>query len=260
MSFENFEKIIKSNLDYLKKYNTSVTPYSRGEPLLHPQFWKCCTLLNKNDIKIGHISTNLSLPINVQNFIQHPIERIMVNIGGITKEVHEKCMVNSNFDLVTANLKELWAAGIPVQVKMNPTRYNIHQRADLPAFVESLGGNLECIQYYTTYFPNPDHTTREEKRFFLDTVFLEGHDDLFRFSVTDDDAISQTQKICPAAYMTDIVFANGNYGVCCHDDYEESIVGNAFITTIEAIRSSDLYVKTYARGLKRQLANCKYCS
>ncbi len=260
MPFENFKKIVEDNLDYLKARNTRVTPYSRGEPLLHPQFWECCALLNKHGIAIGHISTNLSLNISIQDFVRHPIERIMVNIGGITKEVHEKCMVHSDFDLVTANLKALWTAGIPVQIKMNPTRHNIHQRDDLPAFVESLGGKPVFIQHYTTYFPNPDHTTQEEKRFFLDTVFLEGHEDLFRFSVTDNGAISQAQRTCPAGYMTDIIFSNGNYGICCHDDYEESIVGNAFTATIETIRNSGAYRKTYERGLKRQLPNCKYCS
>lgn len=259
MPYEKFKQFIETNLDYLHARRTQITPYHRGEPLLHPRFWDCCKLMLDNGIVIRHISSNLSLKINVDDFLAHPIQYIVANLGGVTKKVHEKCMRNSHFELVISNLRDLWAAKIPVHVKINPTKLNMHQLDKLPDLVRHLGGKQEYIIPYTTYFPYPDHCTEEEKKFFLENVYDPDRQEFFRFYNLDD-SIFQKQKICSPDYMVDTVFVNGNYGICCHDNYEQSITGNIFDSSLEEIRSSDLFKSTYYKGLKRQLENCKYCA
>lgn len=260
MPLEKFNTLIEKNVAYLRKHNTQIIPYSRGEPLIYPHFWDCCAIMRENNLVVNSICTNLSLKISVDDFLRHPIGSIVVNLGGTTKEVHEKCMIHSNFDLVTRNLRDLWAAGIPVKVKINPTRFNIHQLESLPEFAMTLGGKAEYALRYTTLFPHPDDLTEEERKFFLENVYCPGQDEHFRFTMSNDGSdVLQSRRDCPAHFMTDTIFANGNYTICCHDHHEQSIVDNVFETTIEELRSSEQYRTTYFRGLKRELVNCRYC-
>lgn len=259
MPYEKLKEFIEKNIDYLHERGTDITPYHRGEPLLHPRFWDCCELMASHGLTIRHISSNLSLKINVDDFLAHPIRFIVANLGGTTKKVHEKCMRNSNFELVISNLRDLWAAKIPVRVKINPTRLNMHQLDKLPELVRYLGGKPEYVFPYTTYFPYPDECTEEEKAFFFENVYDPEKPEQFRFRMADD-AICQKIDTCSPDYMVDTVFVNGNYGICCHDNYEKSITGNVFTSTLAEIRSSDLYKATYYKGLNRRLHNCAYCA
>ena len=261
MPFERFVRFIEINGDYLRRNNTAVTPFSRGEPLIYPHFWQCCSIMRENGLALDSIATNLSMKISVDDFLANPFNYIVVNLGGVTREVHEGVMINSNFKLVTRNLRELWAAGIPVRVKINPCRANIHQLPLLPDFVERLGGRREYAERYQTLFPHPDDMTEEEKNFFLNTVYSPEHKQFFRFSLEDGSGgLVQTRADCPVYLMVDTIFSNGNYTICCHDHHERCIVGNAFETPLEELRASGAYKNTYWRGLKRELAICRHCA
>lgn len=260
MPFDRFARFMEQNGEYLRRNKTAITPFSRGEPLIHPRFWDCCAIMRENGLALDSIATNLSMKISVDDFLANPIDYIVVNLGGVTREVHEAVMINSNFKLVVKNLRELWSAGVPVRVKINPCRANIHQLALLPSFVERLGGKREYVERYTTYFPHPDDITEEERDFFLANVYSPEHKHLFRFIMDSAGEVIQTRKDCPANLMVDTVFANGNYAICCHDHHEQSIVGNVFETPLEELRASEPYRNTYWRGLKRELVNCRYCA
>ena len=259
MEFAQFRRFVAINADYLRRCGTRITPFSRGEPLLYPRFWECCAILRKEGLAIGSMATNLSVRIRVRDFLENPIDYIVVNLGGTTKEVHESVMLHSRFELVVENLRKLWAAGVPVHVKINPARPNIPQLAELPQFVEYLGGKPEYAQEYTTMLPHPDDASPEEIRYFMTHVYDPEHPELFRFAVRDG-ALVVADRGCPAGLMVDTIFADGGLSVCCHDHHQQSVVGNAFDVPLEELRSSPRYRGTYLKGLRRRLRNCRFCA
>lgn len=259
MDFRQFQQFVDVNASYLRRCGTKITPFSRGEPLLYPYFWKCCAILRNNGLTIASIATNLSVHISVADFLDNPIEYIVVNLGGTTKEVHEKNMLHSSFELVTRNLKALWAAGVPVHVKINPTRLNIFQIPDLPRLVESLGGKPEYVDRYTTMLPHPDEASGEELRYFMERVYDSQRPEHFRFVVRDGEILIPARE-CPRGLMVDTIFADGNLSICCHDHHQQAVVGNAFEKPLEVLRISPQYRLAYARGLQRKLPCCRFCA
>lgn len=259
MDFSAFMQFVHVNAAYLRRCGTKVTPFSRGEPLLYPHFWECCSVLRQQGIALGSIATNLSMHIDVADFLNNPIEYIVVNLGGTTKEIHEKVMLHSSFELVTENLKRLWAAGIPVHVKINPTRLNIHQLDDLPRLVKSLGGKASYVDKYTTMLPHPEIASAEELRYFLDRVYDPSYPHLFRFHLREN-KLMLPQKGCPPALMVDTIFADGGLSVCCHDHHQQAVVGNTFEEPLESLRASPRYRETYFKGLRRMLPCCQCCA
>ena len=260
MSVEEFRGIIERNKDYLKEQNYVVEPYFRGEPLIHPDFWEFCEILQQNEIPNGGINSNLSMEIDVNQFKKYNIS-ILVNIGGVTKEVHERVMRHSNFELVTNNLRTLWSNGIPVMVKMNPTKKNYHQLQDLPKFVEKLGGRPSCILDYTTCSPIPYAMSEEETNIFFGDVVCDEIRDKLRFTYDEskrDKAIKTKVKSCD--FQFDTILFNGQFTMCCHDQLGEINLGNAFVTPIKEIVESDAYRRVKEEGRNFRLKICKECN
>lgn len=261
MKLENFNYIINNNIDYIKKNDIIIEPYFRGEPLLHPNFWEICDILKNNSIPNGGINTNLSLNIEVEKFLEYQMSTILVNIGGTTKEIHEQVMRGSDFDLVCSNLRKLWKLGINARIKMNPIKLNIHQLCDLPRFVTSLGGKAEFIVPYTTCYPIPQTATQEELVFFFENVVSEDVNSHLRFTYDlskADKGIKTKKSGCN--FLMDIIFFDGQFSVCCHDQLQYLNVGNVFENTIDEIRSSKKYIDAVEKAKKCEYFICKECN
>lgn len=260
MKLEEFEQIIRRNASYLKKNNIWVEPYFRGEPLLHPQFFEILDVLKYYHIGNGGINTNLSVKVDISRFRDYEMG-ILVNIGGTTKEVHEKVMVNSDFDLVVANLKKMFDLGIPVQVKMNPTKMNIHQLKELPRFLQNLGGNENNIVPYTTCYPIPAVATSEEIDIFFDNVVSRDVDPYLRFSYDlskPNKAIKTKNPGCN--FLQDMIFFDGQFSICCHDQLALINVGNVFRMSIEQIHKSEKYHNALKIAKRCGFSFCKECN
>ena len=260
MTLESFEKIIKTNKDYLIENYNGVEPYFRGEPLLHPQFWDLCEVLRKNGINNGGINSNLSMKIDYQKFLDYELN-VLVNLGGITKEIHESVMKQSNFDLVISNLKMLYKYGAKVSVKMNPTKINYHQQKDLPDFIESLGGKRDSILSYKTCYPIPFEATIQELNYFFEQIVSSEINDLLRFTYNVSDPYYAIKTKTPGCnFLMDVIFFDGQFSICCHDQLQKVNVGNVFDTPIEKIKSSDSYKEAVAIAKKCGYDFCKECN
>ncbi len=260
MPLEKFKYIIEKNASYLKKNNYSVEPFFRGEPLLHKNLWEILDTLKEHGIRNQGINTNLSVDLEVERFADYDM-RIIVNLGGTTKEVHEKVMARSDFDLVLSNLKRLWAVGIETEVKINPTKLNYHQLELLPEFLEKHGGKREVLKTYTTAFPIPSTASQKEIDTFFETVVCDEVDEYLRFTYDKskkDKSIKTKKKQCN--YLTDTVFYDGQFTICCHDQLQKINVGNLFESSLEEIRSSKKYKDSVKMAKRRQFEICHECN
>jgi hypothetical protein len=259
MPVDFFEKIIKDNASFIKTRYGSVAPYFRGEPLIHPGFWDMCDILENYEISNSGIHSNFSMKIDFDRWVKNRHMCVVANIGGVTKEIHEKVMLNSNFDLVADNIKTAFALRLPLGVKMNSTKLNYAHNEILPDFVRSLGGAGESdIVSYTTTCPVPMRCTKEELKYFFDNVFSDGIDDKLRFKLDDDGAIIVKTNDCN--HRSDAVYADGKMTICCQDQYGDLVVGDLKQNMLHEIVESELYKNTVDSGMKKCLSMCEYCA
>lgn len=260
MKLEQFAGIIKDNKEFIRETYNAVEPYFRGEPLLHKNIWEIFAILKSNNIKNGGINTNLSVNIDAEKFLEFDCP-ILVNIGGINREVHESVMRGSSFDLVTTNLQKMFKLKIPLTVKMNPVKTNIHQIKDLPRFIESLGGKKENIMPYTTCYPLPATATAEEIDTFFKEVVSDEVDPYLRFTYDlkrPNKAIKTKKKGCN--FLNDTIFFDGQFSICCHDQLQMINLGNVFEKTIKDIRESKEYLYAVEKAKRCEFPFCKECN
>ena len=81
------EKDVEGLLDSLRRYGTRQVLMSGGEALLNPNFFRLCTLLKKEDIRITLLSTGLALGRHVDNILEW-IDDIIVSLDG-DEELHD---------------------------------------------------------------------------------------------------------------------------------------------------------------------------
>lgn len=263
MSFDSYKKIIDMNIDFFQKGNWHIEPFFKGEALLNPQLFEMLDYTVERKIKLTpRFDTNLSVRFDIAKFMRFPWQKICVNIGGVTKEVHEKVMKNTDFTLVVKNLKKMLKINRDiVYIKMNATKYNIHQYDMLKEFFEGLGGKRENIRYYNTGFNLSVLATPKEKRYFFDNVVSEKVKPYLRFEyhLTKQDYVIQP-KNPGCRYLIICITVDGRVTLCCHDLIGAINVGNAFRIPLRVILDSKLYRETKEKCINQEFCFCKECN
>jgi sulfatase maturation enzyme AslB (radical SAM superfamily) len=258
MPINFFQKIVEKNHDFINTNYSGVAPYFRGEPLIHPEFWKFCEILKNYKIRNLGVNSNFNMKINFERWIKNCHVPILVNIGGITKETHESVMLRSNYELVIDNLKKAFSLGLPVSVKMNVTRRNFSQHPMLSDFICSLGGSRSAVIDYTTTCPVPLKCTEGELKYFFDHVYSDRIDEKLRFYLDQNGEIITKSKSCN--HRSDAIYVDGKMTICCQDQYGELCVGDVNKQTLAEITQSELYKTLTRDGAKKLMPICKYCS
>jgi MoaA/NifB/PqqE/SkfB family radical SAM enzyme len=263
MSLEYFKKIIDVNENFLKKGGWLIQPFFRGEALMNPRLFDMLDYLVNKEIDLSyHFDTNLSVQIDVKRLMGFPWKEIRVNLGGITKEVHEKVMRNTNFELVLENLKEMLKINKDiVYLKVNPTKYNIHQIDKLRDFFVSIGGRPDKVMPYTTAFIIPHAASIEEKKYFFDNVVSENVEPYLRFEydLTKND-FGIKAKVSGCKFLIPSITFDGEVTVCSHDQMVKINVGNAFTTPLKTIFNSREYRTAIRKGRRQEFYFCKECN
>lgn len=260
MSLENFKIFIDLNYKYLIKNKIKIVPYHRGEPLLHPDFFEMLDYGHKKGIEYSEFHTNLGVNISLEKLIQSPLPHILVNMGGITKDIHEKVM-GTSFELVTNNLKELIKlnkANKPIFLKMNVTKQNFHQINELPNFFEQLGGDPKNTIVGKTGFSLPAEASSEEIEIFFENIVSDEIKDYLLFTYDDSHNIRSKEPRCP--FMIPTVKWDGKVTICCHDQLNRLNLGNAFELSIKNILNNKKYYIAEKIGKKKGHSFCKECN
>jgi pyruvate-formate lyase-activating enzyme len=264
MKYENFKKFINLNSFYFLKKKVRIIPYFNGESLLHPQILQILEDIENNKISMAGLHSNLSINIDIERLMSFSIPRFVVNIGGITKEVHEKVILGSNFGLVTSNLKRMIAINKNIVfVKINPTKYNVHQLKDLKKFIMELGGYPQNTIISTTGLSLPFLASREEKEEFFSKVVNEEVSKYLRFTYKRDEGeivIESKDRIDTCQFLTDCVAFDGRLTICCHDQIGKINLGNAFETSIEELKKTNKYKEIYNKAKLKSFDFCRTCN
>lgn len=265
MKYDNFKKFMDLNRAYLFKNKIRIVPFLNGETLLHPQIFDIFDDISKSKITMGGLHTNLSMDIDIERLMSFPIARFVVNIGGITKDVHEKVIAGGNFELVLSNIKKMISINKNIVfIKINPTKDNFMQLKDLGCFMKNLGGYPENTILSTTGFPLPSLASEKEKKEFLRRVVSFEISNLLRFSYYSGKdgkiEIKPKKKKNKCDFLIDSITYDGRFTICCHDQLKKINIGNAFKTSIENIKKSNNYKNIYKKARSKSLDFCKDCN
>lgn len=261
MPLPRFQQIIRENADFIKSTYNGVEPYYRGEPLLHTDFWEICATLRQYGIRNMGINSNLSFKkIALERFKEFRVP-LIVNMGGASKEVHESVMKGSDYDIVTSNIRRLIELGVDFQVKINPTRKNLHELDQLAPLMESLGGKREQVLIYTTCYPIPATASQPEKdTFFRENISPEVNPHLrFTYDLSKPGYDIQAKK-SGCNFLVDTIFYDGQLTMCCHDQLQTVNIGNVFEERLEVLRASEKYREAIQKAKRMEHAMCPGCN
>lgn len=261
MGFENFKKFIAMNAEFLSKNKIYISPFHRGESLLNADFFNMLDYAYERGVMIGPIDSNLSVEFDIRRLVNCHASRIIVNIGGTTKEIHEKVMRGSKFELVISNLKELLRlskSNKHIYLKMNVTKHNFHQINGISDFLKKLGGRPQNAIVGATGFSQPAEASRGEIEEFFSNVVSDEIRDYLNFTYDEEKNISTKIKRC--YFWGPTVKWDGKVSICCHDQLGRLNLGNAFRVPLSEILESRDYKTAEKKGRNREFYFCKNCN
>ena len=135
-----------SVLDQLLDHQVPYMSFSGGEPMLHPQFFKMVEHVRARgaELKIETNGHYLSTE-NCARMKEFGVKAVQVSLDGASAQTFERMRVRGNFDRTLDGLRNLCAAGVPVEINFSPARFNVHE---IGAIVD-LAYKLGAYSFYT---------------------------------------------------------------------------------------------------------------
>jgi len=146
MTVEQYSKII----DQLKGHTASVSLYTWGDPIVHPDLTTMCRIAADARLQT-HISTNFSRKLSdqeVYDIVDSGLSHLTVCVDGLTQELYERTRVGGRIAWVLDNLDRLTkyrkqkGQELPlVEVQFIKYRHNVHEEDDARKLCEEMGVN-----------------------------------------------------------------------------------------------------------------------
>ncbi len=261
MKLDNFNRFIDLNKDYFRAHNTGIMPFFNGECLIHPEIFAILDNIVKNKIKLMDLDTNFGVKIDIAKLMSYPFKHIRVNIGGITKDVHEHTM-KTDFDLVISNLKKALKINCKrIYVKMVMTKDNFKQKDQLGDFVKDLGGMPEHAIIAPTNFTAPTLASNEQKKAYFDDVVSSEIDEYLKFDYDLQKPgydIRSRENCCK--YMLNCVRSDGSFTICSQDQLGQLNLGNAFEVPVIDLVTSPKYKIALEKAKNMGFDFCRECN
>ena len=133
-------------LDDLMANEVPYLSFSGGEPMVHPHFFEMVERLKGTGtaLKIetnGHYLT----PENCARLKAAEVKAVQVSIDGATPASFNKMRVHGRFESALDGIRNLRAAGVPVEINFVPARFNIEEVGAAVDLAHSLG----AFSFYT---------------------------------------------------------------------------------------------------------------
>ena len=118
--FNVLEQFIEHEVPYLS--------FSGGEPMVHPLFFKMVEYICSRDgqLKVetnGHYLT----PENCLRLRSLGVKAVQVSLDGATPSTFNRMRVRGDFSRTTDGVRNLHAAGVPIEINYSPTCFNVHE-------------------------------------------------------------------------------------------------------------------------------------
>jgi len=136
--FAIIDQLMDSHVPYLS--------FSGGEPMLHPQFFAMVERVCSRgaELKIETNGHYLS-PENCARMKELGVKAVQVSLDGASAATFNRMRVRGDFDRTVDGLRNLRAAGVPVEINFSPAVFNI---AEIGAVVD-LAHELGAYSFYT---------------------------------------------------------------------------------------------------------------
>jgi MoaA/NifB/PqqE/SkfB family radical SAM enzyme len=135
-----------SVLDQLMDHEVPYLSFSGGEPMLHPQFFKMVEHVCARGAQLK-IETNGHY-LSVENCARMNalgVKAVQVSLDGASAATFNRMRVRGNFDTTVEGLRNLRAAGVPVEINFSPARFNVHEIGSIVDLAYELG----AYSFYT---------------------------------------------------------------------------------------------------------------
>ncbi|MDP2933799.1 MAG: radical SAM protein [bacterium] len=113
---------------------------SGGEPMLHKDFYKICEFFRRHDTSLK-VETNglLITHAKAKWFADIGFRSVQISVDGATAESHEKLRVKGKWQPTIDACKYLVEAGVNTEIVFVPTKFNIHETAQMIDLAHNLG-------------------------------------------------------------------------------------------------------------------------
>lgn len=127
-------------IDQLMEHEVPYLSFSGGEPMLHPHFFEMVERVTArgSQLKIetnGHYLT----PESCARLRDLEVKAVQVSLDGASSATFGRMRVRGEFDKTVQGIRNLAAAGVPIEVNFSPAAFNIHEAARVVDFAHELG-------------------------------------------------------------------------------------------------------------------------
>jgi radical SAM protein with 4Fe4S-binding SPASM domain len=256
MSLDEF----KTAIDHLPACANSILFYYMGEPFLNKESHRMIRYAKGKGLYVttctnGHF-------MNSDKLLNSGIDEISFQIAGLTNGSHQIYRVESDLEVVLANIRELLSKRSAAELKKPKVilgfivmKHNEREINSFLKFARTLG--VDEARLIEPCF----RTVEQAKRMLPD-------DEKYRFY--DDKALSAgllRPKVIPCnrchwIYFSSVILANGDIVPCCRDVQGNHIMGNIFRETLSSVWNNDRYreFRRLIRNNQRKVGICSLCS
>jgi len=133
-------------LDQIIEHYVPYLSFSGGEPMVHPLFFRmvehvCAAGAQLKIETNGHYLT----PANCQRLAALGVKAVQVSLDGATRETFNRMRVRGEFNTAVNGIRNLHAAGVPIEINFSPTHFNVDQIAESVDLAYDLG----AYSFYT---------------------------------------------------------------------------------------------------------------
>lgn len=102
--------------------------FSGGEPTLHPLFFEMVAYVcaRNSQLKIETNGHGLSVE-KCERLKSLGVKAVQVSLDGASRETFNRMRIRGDFDLAIEGIRNLHAAGVPVEINYSPTLFNVHE-------------------------------------------------------------------------------------------------------------------------------------
>lgn len=120
--------------------------FSGGEPMVHPRFFDMVAYVcgRNGQLKIETNGHYLD-PENCVRLKQLGVKAVQVSLDGASRETFNRMRVRGDYDRALEGVRNLRAAGVPIEINYSPTCFNAHE---IGAAVD-LAAELGAYSFYT---------------------------------------------------------------------------------------------------------------
>ena len=137
--FGFLEQVMDREIPYLS--------FSGGEPTLHPLFFEMVEYVCGRNAQLKIETNGHGMSVAKADRLKSlGVKAVQISLDGASRETFNRMRVRGDFDLAIEGIKNLHAAGVPIEINYSPTLFNVHEIG----LAVDLAYELGAYSFYTS--------------------------------------------------------------------------------------------------------------